>query len=110
MEDKMKNIKTQKEIKVQGIKSKKQIVTLHNVRQQIKGLKQIEKQIIDELKVFQNECPLVFVDHDKSKYVLDISTQTRNVFNQSEFKEQNTDLFYKFVTQQQVTIVKVDKR
>jgi len=106
----MKNIKTQKKVKVQGMKSQKQIATLYNVRQQIKGLKQIEKQIVDELKVLQNECPIVFNSVDNYKYVLDISNQTRNVFNQSEFKEQNTDLFYKFVTQQLVTIVKVDRR
>lgn len=118
MEVKMKNIKTQKKVKVQGIKSQKQIMTLYDVRQQIKDLKQIEKQIVDELKVLQNECPIAFEQTfmvpNKSaqtfKYVLDISNQTRNVFNQSEFKEQNTDLFYKFVNKQLVTIVKVDRR
>jgi len=108
MEETMQNIKTSKK---QLFKNQLQLIKqIFEIRKQKKELTQLEKMLIDNVKTFKKECPITRTDTDGSKYVLDISEQTRNVFNQSLFKEQNNDLFYKYVSPQLVEIVKVDKR
>ena len=105
---KMQNIKTSKK---QLFKNQLQLAKqIFEIRAKKKELAQLEKMLVDNAKTFKSECPITRKDTDGSKYVLDISEQTRNVFNQKLFKEQNNELFYKYVNPQLVEIVKVDKR
>ena len=108
---KMKNIKTPKQ-KTMPLKTYRAIIQLHTIRTEIKNLKATEKQLVDDLKQYKSLCPISFHNgtKDTNLFVLDITEQTRNVFNQKLFKEQNNDLFYKYVNPQLVEIVKVDKR
>lgn len=105
---KMKNIKSSKK---QLSKNQLQLIKqIFEIRAKKKELAQLEKMLVDNAKTFKKECPITRTDTDGSKYILDISEQTRNVFNQKLFKEQNNELFYKYVSPQLVEIVKVDKR